>query len=396
MKAIYSLGYSLSVKFCLFFLNYIAINYMLLSEYGEFSLLHSTINSILIFSGLGLLYSSNILTSKWFLKKPYFVIEYFKLSIYLILGLSLMFSILMSFFYDNIFLIFLIIFFFSISFLLDGFFYGISEIKRLFVFGCFSLIFSIPLIYYLVVNYSLKGALIGLIFSKILLIIFQLNYFYKKILMNKNIIFRVKYLKEIILFYKKYNIPMVISGLIATPVITFCMYVLSSRKGMEEVAIFSWCYQIYLLAMFIPVALGSYYLSMFSKINLDDKKKNIDKVTRFNILISILASVVMLFFSEIILSLGGVGNYSNSLVVFYSFIVTMFFYSLNLGYVSLWSSLGKNKFQLKMQFLWALSLIITVLVLVDSFGAISMPIGMSLGFLFQFIVQRYKFKSLMV
>lgn len=394
MKAIYSLGYNLSVKFCYFFLNYIAINLLLIKDYGKFTLLYSTITSALIVTGFGLLYSSNIITSKWYNKNNKFLMEYFKFSLYLIFILSLFFSLIISIFYNNFVLIFFIIFIFSISFMMDGFFYGISKINILFFLGGGALIFSLPIIYLFVTKYGFKGALFGFLFSKLFLVLGQVFFFIRIFKNNLFLDLKINKINKIILFYRKYNMPLVLSGLIATPVITLCIYMLSFFKGVEEVAVFSWCYQVYLLGMFIPVALGSYYLSIFSKSNLNDKIIHMNKVTKFNIAISTISMILMFFLTKYILVLGNVEQYSDAYIIFYSFIITMFFYSLNLGYVSLWSSLGKNIFQLKLQLLWSCLLVLVVLSFVRKYGALSIPLGMSIGFIMQYIIQSYSLNKI--
>lgn len=385
MKPIYSLGYTFSVKSFAFILNYIVVSSLILKEYGSFSLIFSTLNSIIVVASLGLLYSANIFTSKWIGRNNKYIFNYFKFSFYLMTFLSLLSSIAIFYIYGYFFSVFFAILIFSASTLLEGFFYGVGEIKRLFIYGALNLALSLILSFLLVKNKGLDGAMLSLAFSRFLLFIFQLKYFFVKI--ESDGLFGVRYLKAIILFYKKYNIPLLISALIATPVVTLVIYMLSIRKGLEAVAIFSWCYQIYLLGMFVPTALGTYYLSVLNRKDHNSKLMVMKKITKFNLLISVIAILFLLILSKFILKLGHIESFEESYKVYYAFLLCMLFYSLNLGYLSFWSSVGKNTFYLKMQVLWSALLVIFVLIFVGELGALAIPIGMAAGFIAQYLIQ---------
>ncbi|MFJ0262154.1 hypothetical protein VXR69_05875 [Acinetobacter baumannii] len=385
MKPIYSLGYTFSVKSFAFILNYIVISSLLLKEYGSFSLIFSTLNSVIVVTCLGLLYSANIFTSRWIGKNNNYIFNYFKFSFYLIFFLSLLFSVVLYYSYGYFFSSFFIILIFSTSTLLEGFLYGIGEIKKLFIYGFLNLVLALALSFFFVKNMGLDGAVLSLAFSRFLLFIFQLRYFFVRI--ENDGMFKVKYLKSIILFYKKYNIPLLMSALIATPVVTLVIYILSIQRGLEEVAIFSWCYQIYLLGMFIPTALGAYYLSVLNRKDHKNKLIVMKQITKFNLLVSALAILFLFVMSKFILTLGNIESFKQSYSVYYAFLFCMFFYSLNLGYLSFWSSVGKNAFYFKIQILWSALLIVFVLAFVGNLGALAIPIGMTAGFIVQYLIQ---------
>ena len=64
-QAIFSIGYTFTAKSFIFIINYLAVTYLVLKEYGEFSLFLSTITSCVVIASLGLLYSGNVVVSKW-------------------------------------------------------------------------------------------------------------------------------------------------------------------------------------------------------------------------------------------------------------------------------------------------------------------------------------------
>lgn len=395
MNAIYSIGYTFSSKGFVFILNYLAINFLLLHNYGEFSLIFSTINSFVVISGLGLLYSGSIISSKWMRRNKAYAFDYFKFSSYLIFALSFIFSLIYYFYCGYFFSVFFAIFFYSIATLFDGFFYGIGEIKKIFFYGILNLLFSIVLSILLIKYKGLDGAIYSIVFSKILLIFFQSILFFQKF-KGEKINFKIKYKKQIFLFYRKNNIPLVLSALIATPVITFVIYILSLNKGLEDVAVFSWCYQIYLIGMFIPMALNSYYLSILNKKDNLGKMILIKKINSFNVFVCFFSIVILYLLSSYILRLGKIDHIYDAYIVFYGFLFCIFFYGINLGFLSFWSSVGKSKYHLKMQVLWSLVLVLVVGLLVNKLGALSIPIGMCAGFIMQYFFQKKEISQMKV
>lgn len=392
MKAIYSIGYTFSTKSFAFILNYMVINFLLLSEYGQFSIIFSIINSFIVVSSLGLLYSANVISSKWMLRNPKYVLNYFKISFLLIFILSLIFSLIIFYIHGYFISVFLTILIFSLVTLFEGFFYGVGEIKKIFLYGVVNLILSLSISLFFIKSLGLDGAIFSLAISKIFLLVMQVRYFFKNIEFDD--FFTVSYIKAIFLFYKKYNFPLVMSALIATPIVTLTIYILSIRKGLEEVAVFSWCYQIYLLGMFIPTALGTYYLSILNKKSNEDKFKVMRGITKFNLIVTIVAIAMLFLVSPLILKVGKIEGFKSSYYIYNTFLICMFFYSLNLGFLSFWSSIGENSFYLKMQILWSLVVLIVVLIFVDFLGGVSIPLGMALGFFIQYLIQLLRLKNI--
>ena len=364
-----------------------------MKEYGEFSLFLSTMSSLIVIASLGLLYSGNVIVSKWIEKNKKFVFSYFRISIFLIFSLSILLSIISYFLIGFYVESFVCILFFSLTILFESFFYGLNKIDKLFYIGLINLIFSVLIIYFLINNYGLYGAILGYIFSKSILLFFQFIEFSKSFDLIYYIGNKDK-TKAVYLYYKKYNLPLLMSALISTPIITFVLYLLSYNRGNEEVAIYSWCYQIYLLGMFIPAALGGYYLTILNKMKGDDKKNVMSKINLFNIVVTLLTILILYLFSSFILKLGGVEGLVQAKYTFYAFLICMFFYSLNLSFMSFWVSIGKSKFYFKLQLLWAIMVILLTWIFVKEFGSLVIPLAMSFAYFCQFLWQKYILNSL--
>lgn len=387
MNALYSVGYNLTLKGSILLLNYIVLQILAIEAYGKFALFFSTVSSFVVISSLGLLYSGNIITSKWFRKNKIYVFNYFKFSVYLIFFISLILSLIYSFFYNNFIYVFFAVFLFSLASAFDGFFYGLLKIKRLFFLGIFNFLISLIASYFLVFFYDLKGALISVIVLKLILVIFQFFYFFKEF-KGIDLSWKVDSLKKIILYYKKNNMPLFFSSLIATPVITILMYILSLKSGYQEVAIFSWNYQIYLIGMFLPMALNTFFLSKLNNKNILDRKNYlIKKIIRINLFFSLFFSLFLFFLKDIILQYSGIDTYSNSSNIFITFLICMILYSINLSFFNYWSSIGKSSFHLKMQIIWSAVVLLFSISLVNFIGALSIPISMLIGFIFQLYFQ---------
>lgn len=391
--AIFSIGYTFTTKSFVFLVNYLAVNYLILKEYGDFSIFISTMSSLVVISSLGLLYSGNVIVSKWIEKNKSFVFNYFKISIFLIFLLSIFLSIisyiLIGFYIESV----LCVLFFSLTILFESFFYGLNKVDKLFYIGFINLIFSAIIIYFLINNYGLYGAILGYIFSKLILLFFQFHEFFKNFDLSVYEINKNKR-KAVYLYYKKYNFPLLMSALISTPIITLVLYLLSYSKGSEEVAIYSWCYQIYLLGMFIPAALGGYYLTLLNKLKNNDKKDVMNKINLFNISITLLTILILYLFSSFILRMGNIEGIEHAKYTFYAFLVCMFFYSLNLSFMSFWVSIGKSNFYFKIQLFWAMLVLLLTWFFVKEYGSLVIPLVMSFAYFCQFLWQKYTLNHL--
>lgn len=390
-QAVFSIGYTFTAKSFIFIINYLAVTYLVLKEYGEFSLFLSTITSCVVIASLGLLYSGNVVVSKWLVKNKAFVADYFKISILIIAILSFVFSILSYILTDYFFESFFAIFFFSLGVLFESFFYGNSRYKELFIFGFLNLIISVALFFALIKGFSLYGAILGFIFSKTIIVILQFSQFLKNFTNFFN--FKLAKKKSVFIYFKKFNAPLLLSAIISGPILTLILYMLSYFRGNEEVAIYSWCYQIYLLGMFVPTSLGSYYLTILNKKDKQDKLGLMRKITLFNVSSTLLTILVLALISPFLLSVSELSNNPMAKYIFFYFLICMFFYSLNLSYMSLWVSVGKSYYHFRMQLLWSIVSLTLIYFFVSKYGAITLPLSMAVAYLIQYIYQSLKLKE---
>lgn len=390
-QAVFSIGYTFTAKSFIFIINYLAVTYLVLEEYGEFSLFLSTITSCVVIASLGLLYSGNVVVSKWLVKNKAFVADYFKISILIIAILSFVFSILSYILTDYFFESFFAIFFFSLGVLFESFFYGNSRYKELFIFGFLNLIISVALFFALIKGFSLYGAILGFIFSKTIIVILQFSQFLKNFTNFFN--FKLAKKKSVFIYFKKFNAPLLLSSIISGPILTLILYMLSYFRGNEEVAIYSWCYQIYLLGMFVPASLGSYYLTILNKKDKQDKLGLMRKITLFNVSSTLLTILVLALISPFLLSVSELSKNPMAKYIFFYFLICMFFYSLNLSYMSLWVSIGKSYYHFRMQLLWSIVSLTLIYFFVSKYGAITLPLSMAVAYLIQYIYQSLKLKE---
>lgn len=390
-QAVFSIGYTFTAKSFIFIINYLAVTYLVLKEYGEFSLFLSTITSCVVIASLGLLYSGNVVVSKWLVKNKAFVADYFKISMLIIAILSFVFSIVSYILTDYFFESFFAIFFFSLGVLFESFFYGTSRYKELFIFGFLNLIVSLALFFALIKGFSLYGAILGFVFSKTIIVMLQFSQFLKKFTNFFN--FKLTKKDSVFIYFKKFNAPLLLSAIISGPVLTLILYMLSYFRGNEEVAIYSWCYQIYLLGMFIPASLGAYYLTILNKKSNQDKLSLMKKITLFNVLSTLFTILVLALLSPLLLGASELSNNPIARYTFFSFLICMFFYSLNLSYMSLWVSLGKSYYHFRIQLLWSFISLILIYFFVDTYGAITLPLSMAVAYSIQYIYQSIKLKE---
>src|SRR5690606_12626565 len=96
-------------------------------------------------------------------------------------------------------------------------------------------------------------------------------------------------------------------------------------------------YQIYLVAVFVPVTLNSFYISRFSGMGV---KADIKKVALINFIISTSVALLMYLFQNIIWFILGDVYKENSATIFNIMLVVIVLHSLSTVFSSYWPSVN--------------------------------------------------------
>lgn len=394
---IYSLFYSTLTRSILFFINFIAIKNLAPSEYGALSYILNYITTIATASAFGGNVSINTTITKHQTDRPdlinNFIRSHLILSLILALPFAALTSPLLKLPTDHSYLdtfsiatIYAIVFTLTLNTIAEGGLHGARKYKSLALNATITTTLTIPIIPSLIHAHGLNGALYSALTARLASLLLNYRSFYQTKLFDlkprpKNI-----FSKETRAILTKLSLPMLLGGLMVTPIITIATRTVSLQEnGLSEVGYFSWVYQIYLIAIFVPGSLTNYYISQFSSKN--NNKQSLKSTLILNLIFSALLTATLFTFKQNLLTLGGESYAENSNAIFNIMIPTIILYSLNTAFSSYWPANGYGWFGFALNFIWAASFLTTTFLLSDDLGGQSLAYAFFCSYLLLFLIQ---------
>ncbi|NMH25349.1 oligosaccharide flippase family protein [Flavobacterium solisilvae] len=310
--------------------------------YGEFGIIKSTINMFSVFAGLGL----GLTATKYIAQYK----NEDKQKTSRIIGLSNVFSVLISVFVLIIFLVFskslsyqinaphldyelkiagILLFFTALNGVQKGILSGFEKFK---IIAINSIIASVISLFCQIIGakiYGLDGIIIG--FGVNFFILYILNYFSINKITNKEYQFRIfskQNFKEINIIWK-FSIPAVLSGLMVSPVTWLTnKFLVSLPKGYEQMAIFDIAMQWRTTVLFIPVALCQIALPMLATAKNENYFQILKKNILLNFVVAFIIVMIVIAFIPFILSFYG-DEYRNAVLPMTIMLVTTILIAIN-------------------------------------------------------------------
>lgn len=397
-EGFFSLAYSVTSRGGLLITNLIAVKLLTVNDYGILSLYLTIATSIATLSTFGLGVTANKVAASSNTSDP----ELVKAVISTSLAASATFGLIISLLYwpfasdDYIRSIgpaaaFLSILFIasiiSASSVLEGALFGTRNYKKLFQNAAISTTITIPIVAAAAQLAGLFGTVVAVIMSRTLLM--QLHFHALKRLNWISIDItttRTKY-KEIRQALLNTSIPIALSGILAGPVIAAALIIVVDENGPASAGFFSWPYQIYLVATFIPGALGHFFTSRFASKSNRTCRSQLFQATAFNILIACVSCLMMLTLRDPALRLAGDTFLEHADETYTLFAYSVLLYGLNAAFLSYWTTTNQAWIHLLAQTVWSTTMIVTVAVQAASKGAAAIPLGYFYGYVAQTIVQ---------
>lgn len=339
------------------------------SEYGELSILRSTILMITLFASLGF----SITATKYI--SQYNAIDKIKtgkiIALLNILSISsaILFALLLLlltpfiayFFLDSPDLIFelrlgvLLLFFSTLNSIQNGILIGFESYRNIAIANIITALISFPIQLYLAYRLNVEGAIIGLGITYFIL--WLTNFFMvKKVLILNEIKLVYRDLKSESNILYSFSIPAFFSSLLVIPVLWYCNIMLvNSDNGFQELAVFDAANQWKTALLFIPNVLAQISLPLFSK-HINDKSK-FKEVLKINLIVTFVITFIIAFavalFSKQIMNLYG-SSYMDNYFLLIMLCVATLLISINgvIGQVLVGS--GKMWIGLLFNFFWAI------------------------------------------
>lgn len=386
INSLYSVIYSFLIKSLPIIIGGIAVSYLSVKEYGEFSLFLLYVTTLSLFVVFGLGASCNIIFSNKNNReeyKSYFFIKSCKYWLFFYCLTSLAFFIYSIYFEINnkIFYI-LSLGVFSLGLLFEGVLYGFRKYKELIVVGLISFVLTIILYYFFGKHGLYYFLLIYLLTRSITLILY---WFYVKKIFNGNFRVDSNYFNDKFkLDFKNITIPFFLTTLCSGPIYAVNLFYVEKKLGIESFSYLNWAYQLYLISIFIPIALTPIIMSKFSSgVNFKIFYKILVGVLIFQLLI---VSIFFVFLDNFLIFAGNL-YLENSKISSLVFFLCSMLSGLNSVFMSFWPAIGMGRVQLLSQFIFIVILTIVNFIFLPLLGILSFPISMLIAFCIQAVFQ---------
>lgn len=379
-------------------INMIAVRTLVAEEYGSLSYLLSIVASIATFSGLGSGVTTNAYLAKHREKSQLAAQKLVFSSIAFVTLLAVVFSfILIPIFHIDstptttspsmlLVTLFLMVWLLNLSGIMEGALNGLGEYKRLASNALITFVVASLLAFALIKTMGLAGAVLALLAQRLLGV--TLNAWTLRHKGYLNLSFGLSTLKEseILGVFRNVSLPATLGALMVGPALAISMkFVIEQPYGLSNVAYFSWVFQIYVVAVFVPSALGGYFISKFARSG--PGANSIKRIFLFNLLFSSTVATAFFLFKPVILGYAGASYIKDSSHIFDLMMLAVVLYSLNATFASYWPATGKGWWGLSMNALWATTLISITWALAPLHGASALAIGYLTAYAAQFGAQ---------
>ena len=377
-------------------------------EYGQISIIRSTLNMFLIFSSAGMGVTATRYIAMYRTSNPHRAYEIYRFTQKTVFWIGLIISVLVfllsSYIAENhlnniglsdaLKIGAAILFLMTLTSIQFGTLNGFEQFKKVGINSALNGVIQLISVVLGAYLWGINGVIIGLGITSLILVI-QLWF------SLKNDIRRVKRasvltdseplnLKSIFL---KFSLPAVLLGVVVFPVLWWSKTFLIQISGYGEMALYDVAEQWYYLVLFVPSSLSSILLPLLTNTNYNGSEKQYNKLLKINLLINVGTSVVIAacvaIFSPIVYKFYGNGftDFSPLLVLLVTVIISAANNVLGQVIISkgkMWIGFGVNAF-------WGICMVILTLVFVGKyqFGAIGLSYAMLGSYLFHALMQSF-------
>lgn len=265
----------------------------------------------------------------------------------------------------------------SVSSSSEGMLYGLRKIPELFKISLLALVFALASTYLLTSLLGVIGALVGVSIHRLILATLTTS----KALKHRKDAFgslaSVANVKDALRTLRSASPPLTSAALFAGPVVTLSIYLLERNEGLTAVANFGFIYQFFLLATFVPTALGHYILSKSAGVK-DGSETVLKKALLATGAWGLLACGLLSLLPAISSAISSDINVSRTSAL--GFGIAAFLFSLSSTFNAYWPALKKEGTILSAQITWALCLIIVITAGVDTYGGEALALAFPLAY----------------
>lgn len=191
--------------------------------------------------------------------------------------------------------------------------------------------------------------------------------------------------REIISTFSGISLPAMLGGVMVGPVLAMAFRMASEHPdGFRGIAYFSWIQQLYLIAVFVPGALGGFFITRLSQ---SSDHAMAFKIMSRNALFAVAVTIPFFLLKPWLLGFGGFGNSEPAQLAFDLMAAAVILFSLNAAFASYWPASGQGWMGFAANFLWAALFLATVSLGVGRLGAVSLALAYVVAYSGQLLAQ---------
>jgi len=392
---LFSLGYSISSRAAILLTNLIAVRLLNVDEYGVVALYITIVTSIATLSTFGLGVTCNKVASTSWKNDPGFTKAIISSSLIASSILALAISISYWPFAKSQYThavepwvaflsIVSIAWVISATGVFEGALFGTQQYRKLFSNALIATAISLPITALSIYLFSITGAVCAIAGSRAVLMLMHLKSLNELKLISFDLNIIKKRVEEIKAALMKTSLPLAMSGALAGPTIAAVLTIVINEKGASAASYFAWPYQIYLVATFIPGAIGHFLISKFSRAR-QGRSKQLGVSIFLNVLLGTSTCTVMLVLKSSILAVAGSDYQVHAEQAFTLFAGSSILYGLNVAFISFWTAEGRAWLHFLAQIIWSVTLLVTAFTQAAVLGAAAIPLGFCYGYVLQAI-----------
>lgn len=394
----YSLINGVASRMVLFAINMIAVRMLTSEDFGFFSYLLTVVSSIAAMSGLGMGVAANKSVAKSCLSDLIFA----KKIVFSSFVFVSIFAVLCSFallpFFDisskvgfsmgwkETFIIAVFVWLLNLSSVFEGALNGLGAYKNMAFNALKVCLISLPCAFFFLNSFGFVGGIASLLLYRALGVGLNGCLLFQKKILSFRFSLDVLREKDVLNVFVGISLPAMLGSLMVGPAVAAAMNFISTEpNGLKELAYFSWVYQIYTVAIFVPNMLSGYFLSKLSR--GDGAALKLFQVIKLNSFFALAVVVLLVFSKAIILRYAGSEYVNHADRIFDLMMVVIVLFGLNSSFASHWVASNQGWLGFLLNLIWAVTLLLVVWLLKKSWGAEALALGFLSAYLMQFVVQ---------
>lgn len=394
----YSVINGIASRVVLFAINMIAVRLLASEEFGLFSYLLTVTSSIAAMSGLGMGVAANKCVAKHTESDRGFAKKIVFSSLLFVTVLAAVCTFLLMPFFDvtaradfkvgwmeTLFMC-LFVWLLNVSSVFEGALNGLGAYRKMAMNAIKVCSISLPSAAILLKTFGLIGGVGALLLYRFLSAALNGVVLLKASLLSFKFSVKVLFEKDVLKVVLGISLPTMLGSLMVGPAIAAAMNLVAQQSnGLKEVAYFSWVYQVYTVAIFLPNMLSGFFLSKLSRDVRSAFKFN--QVLKINLIFSVTIAASLFIFKDVILRYAGSEYVGRAGLIFDAMTFVIVLFGFSASFASHWVATNRSWLGFGLNVIWAVVLLLVVWMCKDMFGGGAIAIGFFCAYLMQLVVQ---------